>query len=286
MYELLESKVKKIKENNEQDLVDYVGINIDTQKNVKYKIYYYEKCNSNKELDIKTPQIIKELKQKDLISVDIPVDDNNSKISRYELSIKAIEDEKILELIKILSKHTNLVKNNLNEILNLSKMEVFPNSNKHYASLYFLGLIQEDEQITATKFHFMTRREINYKTVYDNNYYLEYLKTINKEEMDILIKLATKMLENKIGNLHLMGVDYFTNKSNKYKIYFKLNNKNIQDIKNIIQNFQIENIRNILQELEEIEKFLIKIKSLKFSIIAICYDKQNGFSINLYFKIK
>ena len=286
MYDLLEKKIDVIKKNNEQELIDYVGINIDTQKNKKYKIYYYEQCKSNKGLDLQIPEIIQNLKKENLVSVDIPVDDNNSKISRYELSIKAIEDEDILKLIKILSESTHLVKDNLEEIINLSKMQVFPNSNKNYVALYFLGLIHENNKITATKFHYMTRKEINYKTVYDNEYYLKYLQDMNREELDFLIQLSRKMLNDNIGNLHLMGVDYFENKCNKYKIYFKLKDKKIEDIKDIFLNFKIEKIENILEELEIVEKFLKKVGSLNLSIIALCYDKINGFSVNLYFKIK
>ena len=35
------------------------------------------------------------------------------------------------------------------EIINLSKMQVFPNSNKNYVALYFLGLIHENNKITV-----------------------------------------------------------------------------------------------------------------------------------------
>ena len=280
MFNSLKNKITEIIHNNEQENIDYVGINIDENNNLKYKIYYFDYCKSNNNIDKYSNYLLNKLINNQLVNESGPVDDNGLGRFRCDLKIKGVNDKEMIEIIDILSEETFLSKNNIDEIIKLSQMKVLDIPNTKYAALYYLGFIIEDDIIKALKLHFMTRTEQKYQASYNNEYYKEYLRKLNIKEINNLLDKSKSILLDKTGNLYLIGVDYYQNDIKKYKVYFHFDYYKVRDIIKYINNRTIQN------ELSKIDEFVEEIGHLKFCILAFCIDTNNKFSLNLYFKLK
>lgn len=290
MYEILREKILEIKRNNDEKNVDCIGINLNQNGEIKYKIYYLnepkssfkEKSNDN------FMSILKEWEETKMIKKPMMIDDNNSGINRMEINLPLNDDIKVKYLIDKLCEITDLAKENKDEIIKFSKMKVLEDVSFSMAALYYLGFIEKNNEIDALKIHYATRKEKNYKTLYDDKYFIDYMKKINIKELNNAITYVEKLLESSLGHLQLVGADYFKNGLKKYKVYLKVENQNFENINSEIKKFDFVKKDAIATEIDKCKDFILNLTDAKLFLtyVAICYDEKNKNSINLYFDLQ
>lgn len=278
---ILKIKLDHIINTNKFNSVDYVGINIENSPYIKYKIYYVDTHAMNNAESMPFKSLIK----KELVSFVCPVDDNNNlDIDRYDLKLKERSNIPINVMLQEFSNVSTAIKNNLSEIYEIAKMKVIEEENFDYASLYFVGVLLKNKQIEAMKFHFMTRRQTLHENVYDNNYYIDYLHQLDIYCFNTVLKIGQDIIESELGNLHLIGVDYFEDSTKKYKIYIKNTLCTVNQLADQLGKYSIKNIQSIIDTLKEVKLFFNDYPTLYFDGLSLCCDTNDIFSVNLYFK--
>ena len=218
--------------------IDFWGINIPNSKEEKltYKVYQSQKISKNR-----MHPLVKYVEKKGMLRyfADV-VDSNRPNAIRLDISLYQRNDFNIKELLAYLTEYVPFFSGQIMEVKKVAGMKITNKEDYHYASLYHIGLVEKNNIPKLLKFHFFTRWCENpnqhTKEGYRDDEFLEYLRSINIEEYQILAEKASVILKNCGGHLWMTGMDIFPDKI-KYKItvtetiksFFNVISQNIMD---------------------------------------------------------
>lgn len=282
---ILKTFPKEVIENIKSDVVDYFGVNINSnaKDNFFFKIYYDYELSMKKYEEYNSDSLINYLINQDMLGgLQTVYDDNNNEFARCEIGLNCLTKAEYENLFKILSKNISFFDKYKNEILKISKMKCGdPNRT---SSLYFIGFKKQDSEIKTFKCHWFNEFieiEKN-KPVRKNSYYLNFLAKRNIPEFNELIPYAKSALKNCQGRLIMEGIDYNQKTSEKHKIYIGCYKKSpVYDglIKTFQEHKEIINKINAIREWNNIHT------EFCCAIFAIGKDKKNNLTLNLYFEV-
>lgn len=261
-----------------KNTLDYLGINF-SEANSKpvFKIYYATRVSPYRE-----HPLIKFLYGRDMLRDFAMVKDTiSSRYLRLDIAIKNRNDQNMTALFNELNSMTNLFDECKDEIIYLSDMRMTDAEEYRYASLYHLGLTQQDNVIESLKWYCFLRwcenPEVPGKnSQYRDEYYLDFLRKTNIGEFKQLIPYIEKILESCGGHLWIGAVDVKENGYRKYKIYVK-DPENFYDKMNIILDKKVQ------QQLSDLSSWHMEHEEFEFNGLALCLDTEGEFSINTYY---
>lgn len=280
-YKIIKEKVDNIIKNNLKKSISYFGVNINNKAEIECKTYFNQ-----------TDDIVNNFNAENYNSVFKEsywlvekVENNKLKDEeRYELRLNLNTKKDCKKFLNNLEKIDTNLSINQTLVSKLCDMEINDLDAREVIPLYYLGIISSKEQVRALKFHFMTRRiNKDNEERYDNLYYLKYISKLGSKEFMKLAEESYTIINNNC-NLHLIGIDYFTQNYIKYKVYFKVNNffADIYEKEFSVMNILDERSKNEMLIL--ISKILNEYKDIFIDGFAICLNNKFDTSINLYFK--
>lgn len=262
------------------DTIDYIGINIGNA--ISSKVYY------KKETD---PILFMRKKHVDLREALLKcscfinsIDDHNSQ-ERYAIMLKEMHDDQVEHLLDKLYEHWEYNTSMQNEVKSFAQLPISEKPEHLLSSWHQLELILNNQDIEALKFYFMTREAYSCIEKYNDDKFIKYLEKLNIDLLTVPLRYAKTICNHKYANLRLVGVDYYKDNHNKYKIYLRCNN-NDNDLHSIFKEFfKYLNLDEIRQA-EVINILNLFSNTLYVDIIAFCIDSTQKLSINLYFACK
>ena len=140
-------------ENKKED-IEYLGINLSSEKEeIEVKVYYKDKY-SRKELH----PIIEKLNTEHMIrTLTQIVDTKNGICRRFDIGLGNRTNTNMEKLLKEIDAMAPFCREYKNEIRKMTQMKVCENPDFALAALYFWGFIQKEDTIEAMKMHYLTR---------------------------------------------------------------------------------------------------------------------------------
>lgn len=277
--------------------VDFVGINISTNKsNYEFKVYHKKRIVEEAEDLVSESPVILKLAKNNMLSNVTRIEriDEHHRIC-LDFNLRNRTNENMKDVFFLVQSMGDGIQEKLPLIKKLASLEINPESNFKYASLYYMGCVEtEKDGISALKLHFLTRKCMNPDCIfqdyyYDDAYYLERLKTIDQFELHKCLDLIEEYVLAGNAHLWMIGCDFFSqdmgNIRGKYKIYIKNVNENV--LKKIEELLMLQGLNaNFVERLREVDKCVGSLKSMYLYGIGICYELKKGYSFNLYLKPK
>ena len=145
---------------------------------------------------------------------------------RFDLGLAKRTVANMTYFFDVLSEKSELVKNNIDQILLLNRMKISDKPEDASAELYFFGFLEKNGKIEAIKTHFLTRfckdvDQVDTKDEYRDDYYLDFLADTHISAFLTLVPFVKNVLRQCGGHLWMIGVDYFSNGSVKYRFISK-----------------------------------------------------------------
>ena len=275
------------KDNHLKEKTEYVGINLSSNQgnpHLDYKIYFNTKASLSEH-----HPIVDRLYDRGMLRAVTRIRDTiHGSIERFDLGLAKRTVSNMNYFFNILSEKTELVKNNLDEILLLNQMKISDKPEDASAALYFFGFLEKNGRIEAIKTHFLTRfctnvDQVDTKDEYRDDYYLDFLTDTNISELITLVPFIRSLLNLSGGHLWMIGVDYFSNGSVKYKIYIKKRGAELYHA--LRQMLKISNVPDkeaLIESLELLECWHGKHSELTSDGIDIGIDENARWSFNFY----
>ncbi len=278
--------IKKEKIRLSSNTIDFMGINIDLETGDYGVKTYYSPVSCMQY----TPKITNEIltyTTKNNMNRFFWLVRDEWQIREY-IALKNRTNKKMEGLYELLKRY-NYINENIVEIKRMSEMKFTDKEDSKYSSLYILGL-KGDKEKKIINFEWFTRKcpdpdDVGYMYKYDDEYFLNYLATINIIGYNILAKMAQRLLFYYASiNMHLwcFASDYFSDNNVKHKIYFKGNFENITFRKII----EVANLPIKDYIVSEVDEFIQCHTELILYGFAICVNSKEHFSINCYFRFK
>lgn len=272
--------------NNISD-IEYIGINFNNVgiNEANFKIYYKTTRSLNNDISLLQPLI-----KRNIVHALNKIDDIKfSKCTRYEIGLQNRTNTNMLWLYHWIENIFPQIIRKQNEIIKCIDIRCSDLNDYCYASMYFLGLIVEDNvndiDVKALKLHYILRKlsnpdKIGKNYVVDKIDIMSKLERLNIKEINYLLEILNPLLEKYDVELWMLATDYFKKGNTKYKIYLKfITNEFLFKLGFTMR----EKGLNILSSyIEAYVKWITKHPKLEVYGIAICYDTDNGWSINLY----
>lgn len=259
--------------------IDFWGINLTDvgEHGLKYKIYCSQKVSQNR-----AHPLVEFVRQKGMLRYFADVADSERLgKTRIDISLYQRNDGNMEELFQYLLQTVPHFERNISEVKKTAGMKITDVENYHFASLYHVGLIENEEQIELLKFHFFTRwcENPNHHTKegYRDQEYLEYLQSIHIREYEILVEKAMFMLEKCGGHLWMAGMDISPEKI-KYKIYLKNLERAYEYLLYIVGD-------DAKCHLHRIKEWNDRHGECRLAGIALALDSENVSSVNFYYHV-
>ena len=263
----------------EKEYIDFWGINFTDapEKELKLKTYQSGKISENT-----GHPLIKFLNERGMLMhfADV-IDGSGKKQIRLDTSLYHRNDFNMEELFGYLQEKAQFLEVYIKDVKYLSRMKITDIENYNYAALYHVGVAEENGITNLVKFHFFTRwcADPNhfYKYGYHDEEYLEYVRSVDIIQYEMLASKAEYLLEKCGGHMWMIGMDISAQKR-KYKIYLK-------DVNNIYQ--QLMDIVGVegKKHLKEISEWNSIHKECRVAGIALALDTDNVSSVNLYYHV-
>jgi hypothetical protein len=268
--------IENLKEPLDRKSIDYLGVNVfEKKKEPVFKIYYATKASPCRD-----HPLISYLYARDMLrDFEMVKDTISSTYLRLDMAIKHRNNTNIQMFLDQLKDYSDLYCECKDEVYQLAKMKITDSPEYQYASLYHLGITQENERTESLKWYFLTRwcqnpDQPGRNSEYRDAYYLDYLTDTEIFEYQILVKYVNRILEGAPGHLWLIGMDVKTASYRKYKIYIK-------DLQ--ISYEQLEELLDGRIKFAEVESWHQEHSEFELEGIALCLDTEGDFSVNLYF---
>lgn len=269
------------------EYIDYIGLNTSSIVDTEFKFKAYYSPLSSVDL---THDLIENLRSKSMIRLQTCIRDSlNPDDLRFDLGLKNRTNDNVLELLSILNDRADYFENSRYLIEKLAAMKITDDEKYALASLYFVGIIENNKKITALKFHFLNRfcedtNRIGRNFRYDDDYYIDYLRQCNIAGFCKVIDFITYMIDKNERHLWMTGIDIDNIGNVKFKQYFKC--KDAEVFTDLLKwclehrewNGQVDQIRAI-------KRWYDLQNELELDGIAVCNDDKKGYTLNLYFKI-
>lgn len=260
----------------------YLCVNITSapDTNFDFKMYYDLDYSLEQYNKTKHSIIVNDLLKKNLIkSIEIAHNENNKECNRFNLKLNR-SNNKITELFTYLSTKIPFWGKYSDEIQKLSQMKISEDENQSYAALMSLGFLQNKNVISILKCYWSCKHREN-SNIYDNHYYLKFLKENSYENISNIVKIAEELLTNCEAKLWMFGNDYKEECSLNAKIY-------IADAANLYSGLSKTFINNLqmTQKIQIIEDWNKVHPEFYCDGIAIGENSQNEITLNFYFKLK
>jgi len=273
----------------ETKYIDYIGINttVNSETPFIFKLYYApEICNNI------SHKLITLLSEMDMIRYFTCIQDNNvtkQKI-RFDIGLRKRTDDNIIKLLDILESYANYFRSRRTQVEMLSKMKITDSVLESLASLYFVGLIEENHRIKNLKFHFLNRwcessDVIGKNHQYKDRYYIQFLRKLDIPELQHILDLIECVLSEVDGHLWMTGVDYEVDGKIKYKQYVKCSSNTLL-CKLIDYCRKNSRWNGIVWQLIEIYDWYQHQNELTLDGFAACESTIGALSFNFYFRIK
>ncbi|MGN1267014.1 MAG: hypothetical protein ACI4UH_03655 [Dorea sp.] len=259
--------------------IDFFGINLTDANDTApiCKLYLSEKISKNR-----SHPLAEFVERRKMLRYFADVSDSeNPDMTRIDLSLYQRNDSNMEALFAYLCKYVPFFGSRIEDVKKIAGMKITDVEGYHFASLYHVGLIEDENVRKLLKFHFFTRwcEDPNYHTKdgYRDQEYLAYLKDSGIEEYRILTEKATYLLEKCEGHLWMAGMDIFEKKT-KYKIYLK----NIKDAYEFLPYIVGIDAR---EHLQSIACWNDNHKECRLAGAAVALNTEKVSSVNLYFHL-
>lgn len=268
--------------------IDFVGINVSSDSDKPFLFKTYQHIGTSIE---RTDPFLSLLDRKDMIKNYLPIASSDIGRVQYDVRLANRQDDNMSEVFSFLKKYLSLSQqmsdSSLSEIDYFSKMNITDLPHYSMSSLYFIGLLWNEGNLSALKSHFLTRKVINPDHFsdgfwYDDNYFLDYICDSRNKPCQKIAEIASNILSLVEGHLWMFGLDTFSDSTAKYKIYLQ-NSKG----------FKLDELLYYLNECEELEAICDSLKSLCSWLknhselflygFAITVTTSGKYGFNLYF---
>lgn len=270
-----------------KDKTEYVGINLSSDQGnsrFDYKIYFNTKASLDEH-----HSIVDRLYGRGMLRAVTRIHDTiHGSTERFDLGLAKRTVANMTYFFDVLSEKSELVKNNIDQILLLNRMKISDKPEDASAALYFFGFLEKNGKIEAIKTHFLTRfckdvDQVDTKDEYRDDYYLDFLADTHISAFLTLVPFVKNVLRQCGGHLWMIGVDYFSNGSVKYKIYIKKRgNELYHALRQSLKISSVPDKESLIESLELFECWHEQHSELVSDGIAIGIDEDGKWSFNFY----
>lgn len=224
---------------NGLNTVDFLGLNIDDNGKIEFKIYYppkYQMTSTSADNEIEN-FIIKNNMYR------LTCETYSPKGSRHYIVLKNKSSKKIAQLLDVISQSYPWFSNYTNQIMRISEMtvinpervdktsEVNKRKSENHSAVHMIGFkrpFYSGESVINIEW--LTRKyssedEYSLDYLYDDQYYLSFLMSTGDELIGNLCQDAnnwfSKEIESEKLHIWLFASDYYEKSNCKHKIYFK-----------------------------------------------------------------
>ena len=186
---------------------------------IAFKIYYLNKYSEDQYKLYGDVPLINFLYKKNMVNFLTMVHDKgNKKCTRFDIGLKHRNNENMTELFSWLEKHVSFFSKYKEEILKMSRMKNSLSEGEDYASLFFIGFVNEGTEIKTLKCHWLNKNRENHP-IFNDDYYISFIKENGAGKFQEILPIVCKALSNFGGHLWMEGSDYNKKNSEKHKIY-------------------------------------------------------------------
>ncbi len=274
---------KEVIENIKLGIIDYLGMNITSEEDsdILFKIYYDDKYSREQYAQYGNIPLINFLYEKDMISFLTMVHDKgNNKCTRFDIGLQCRNNSNMSALFAWLDENVSFWGKYKEEILNMTKMKCSTLEDYDYASLFFLGFVNDKSVIKTLKCHWLNKNRENHP-IFNDDYYIKFINENGVSKLKELLPITCKALKNCGRHLWMEGIDYNKNSSEKHKIYIDYP-QNLYDglLKTFSGNKELENKIKLIREWHDIHP------EFYCDGFAIGQNSQDNITLNIYFKLK
>jgi hypothetical protein len=269
---------EEIISNATKDTLEYIGMNISEapDDDIQLKIYYDNKPSRElyQKLGDKEP-LIEFLYKKGMITgLEIVHDKKNTRCTRYNIKLKYRYKNNMLELFSWMENNIKFFSKYKDEIMKLSEMKYTEDEDGKYASLFFMGVEKNGDEISILKLYWIKHPEFAKE-------YIQSLQECDIPQLKELLPITFNAVENCGGNFIISGINYNENSSEKHKYYIECPT-NLYDglIKTFPDNTNLIRKLNKIRDWHEIHPEYI------CDGFAIGKNSQNQFVLKFYFMFK
>ena len=269
---------EEIIRNATKDNLEYLGMNISEadDNDIQLKIYYDNKPSRElyRTLGDSEP-LIDFLYKKNMISgLEIVHDKKNTRCTRYNIKLKYRNKNNMLELFSWMEDNIKFFTKYKNEILKFSEFKYSEDEDAQYASLFFMGVEKQENDISILKLYWIKHPE------YAKDY-IESLENCDIPQLKELLPTTFQAVENCGGNFLMTGINYNSEISEKHKYYIEYPTNLYEGlVKTFPENKELIRKVNIIREWHDIhpEYFC--------DGFAIGKNSQNQIVLKFYFMFK
>lgn len=271
-----------------KEKTEYVGANLSIKNgnlHVDYKLYF----NTKASLEEHHP-VVDSLKERGMLRAVTRIHDTvHGNCDRFDLGLAKRTKENMEYFLKVMSEHSTVMGEHLDEICLLNQMKISEKPEDAYAALYFFGFLEKEGNVEAIKTHFLTRfcadaDRISINDRYEDAYYLQFLTETGIEPFEKMIPPIKTILEVSGGHLWMVGVDYFQKGRIKYKIYVKKRGPELYHaLRLAIKDTGLLEKAVLVDSLESLEYWHGQHQELKVDGIAVGLDEQGKWTLNFYY---
>lgn len=204
-----------------------------------------------------------------------------TKTSKYEkLTVVPhnYSNENIKNFIELIAKIGKLKSEEIKNIEAVSKIRISKNRDYDRSALSSAAITFNNGGIIKTTFHFKLRKHsfcINGNYTYDNKYFSDALYGLKIKSINEMLGELEPILSNESFRLRLLGIDFYKNTGEIYKLYVEGNSwdKFLSYITGLTM-IQKDSFNEILDEL--------KFSNLSLEGVGVV-NKKLGKDLNLYF---
>lgn len=266
--------------------IDFVGVNLDGEKETYARKKYYLK--PTRDISLLPYQLDKYISY-DCFSYFTPITDPECiRDTYFDIRLKNRSNKNILHILDCLEKNANGFSEWKDEVLAFSSLPVSDEPDYYYSSLYYLCIVMQKNLPALYKFHYLTRQckdtdKINVGT-YDNKLFSERMAGLGIPELKMILSIIEYIRKKTVSDLWMVGSDYsLLEQIRKYKIYLKFNSTAETEIISVLNEtlayFGLNQFDSQFDRLCHLQK-----NSFRLYGLGVCCDSKQNLSLNFYYK--
>ena len=263
-----------------QNQIDFIGINIDSNGIIECKIY---PTPEETVISTELSPFEKSIFDKNMLRCMCHAYSVNG--IRSYIALKNKGQDNVLWLINSIKKENPFI--DVNELINLSSIRVNDDPYLCYSSIHMIGQksIRENDRIINVEW--MTRymsnpNEPSTGYTYKDILYLNYIDSLNIEPLSKLCSLSrnsfSSLIKNNKLHLWLVAADYYPAGDKKYKVYYKTDQMCTKELIAAI----IKLLPSAKKSLYEMIDFMNCHGNTSIYGFAIGINNSNTISLNVY----
>ena len=281
--EKLDEFVARHSEDYVRRQVDFLGVNIGGDEPL-FKIYYQNGYTHARSEGRQSP-LLDLLRARDMIRfLTLGEDTSGRRRFRYDIGLQNRTDGNMEALLAWLREHVGVFSRREEEIRKLAAMQVYSEEELRLAAMHFLGFIDQDDQVTALKCHYLCWMQKDLSTRrghFADDYYLSCMERSGIPAFRRLCPLVRDVIGRCGGHVYMAGTDYWLTGERKDKIYLV---EPVFLYQGLAEAFEEETYPLLHRQIEELMRWDDAHRRFYCVGLALALDDWDQLTINFYYR--